>query len=328
MPDEECSGPIPCLAAPVGVRRRTLNPPPPALPPMASDTEHVAILGAGTMGRGIAHAAAVVGHEVTLRDVDESVLDEAADAVDGSIAGAVDRGKLDATAGDAARERVRTTTSLDDCADASVVIEAVPEDLDLKTSVLDEAVSVVDEDALLTSNTSSLPVTELAASLEDPSRFCGLHFFNPAYVMGLVEVVTAEQTGDDARQHAVDFVESQGKEAVVVRDAPGFASSRLGVTLGAEAMRMLETGTAKTADIDAAMELGYRHPMGPLKLSDVVGLDVRLDILEHLREELGERFRPPEVLRRKVRAGHLGQKSGRGFYVWEDGEAVRPVDEV
>jgi 3-hydroxybutyryl-CoA dehydrogenase len=312
----------------VRLQRRTLNGVPLAFVDMADTTEHVAILGAGTMGRGIAHAAAVVGHEVTLRDVDESVLDEAAEAVDESITGAADRGKLDAAAAEAARQRVRTTEDIDACADATVVIEAVPEQLDLKTSVLDEAVAVVDDDALVTSNTSSLPVTELAASLEDPSRFCGLHFFNPAYVMGLVEVVTAEQTGDDARQHAIDFVESLEKEAVVVRDAPGFASSRLGVTLGAEAMRMLETGTAKTADIDAAMELGYRHPMGPLKLSDVVGLDVRLDILEHLREELGERFRPPEVLRRKVRAGHLGQKSGRGFYVWEDGEAVRPVDEA
>ncbi|WP_276261473.1 3-hydroxyacyl-CoA dehydrogenase family protein [Haloglomus litoreum] len=295
---------------------------------MTGNTEHVAILGAGTMGRGIAHAAAVVGHDVTMRDVDEDVLVAAAEAVDGTISGAVERDKLDADTAAAARERVRTTTDLDDCADASIVIEAVPEDLDLKTSVLDEAVAAVGEDALITSNTSSLPVTELAASLDDPSRFCGLHFFNPAYVMGLVEVVTAEQTSDTAREHAVRFVESLEKEAVVVRDAPGFASSRLGVTLGAEAMRMLETGAAATADIDAAMELGYRHPMGPLELSDVVGLDVRLDILEHLREELGERFRPPEILRRKVRAGHLGQKSGRGFYVWEDGEAVRPVDEA
>lgn len=294
---------------------------------MESEPEHVAVLGAGTMGRGIAHAAAVVGHAVTLRDVDESVLAEAADAVDGTLSGAVDRDKLTEAEASAARDRVRTTLEMDDCADATVVVEAVPEQLDLKTSVLAEAEATVNDDALLASNTSSLPVTELAASLDDPERFCGLHFFNPAYVMGLVEVVTAEQTGDSARQHAIDIVESLGKEAVVVRDAPGFASSRLGVTLGAEAMRMLETGAAATADIDAAMELGYRHPMGPLKLSDVVGLDVRLDILEHLREELGERFRPPEVLRRKVRAGHLGQKSGRGFYVWEDGEAVRPVDE-
>jgi len=291
-----------------------------------TETEHVAILGAGTMGRGIAHAAAVVGHDVTLRDVDESVLEEAADAVDGTLSGAVDRDKLTDTAADAARNRIRTTLELADCADATIAIEAVPEQVDLKTSVLAEAEATVDGDALLASNTSSLPVTELAASLDRPERFCGLHFFNPAYVMGLVEVVTAEQTGEGPRQHAIDFVESLEKEAVVVRDAPGFASSRLGVTLGAEAMRMLETGTAKTVDIDAAMELGYRHPMGPLKLSDVVGLDVRLDILEHLREELGERFRPPEILRRKVRAGHLGQKSGRGFYVWEDGEAVRPVD--
>jgi 3-hydroxybutyryl-CoA dehydrogenase len=294
---------------------------------MAGDTERVAILGAGTMGRGIAHACAVVGHEVTLRDVDPDALEGAAAAVDDSLSGAVERDKLAADAADAARERIRTTTDLADCADATVAIEAVPERLDLKTSVLGEAEDVLADDALLASNTSSLAVTELAASLDRPGRFCGLHFFNPAYVMGLVEVVTAEQTTTATRERAEGFVESLDKTAVVVRDAPGFASSRLGVTLGAEAMRMLETGAASTADIDAAMELGYRHPMGPLKLSDVVGLDVRLDILEYLREELGERFRPPQVLRRKVRAGHLGQKSGRGFYVWEDGEAVRPVDE-
>ncbi len=197
---------------------------------MTDDTEGVAVLGAGTMGRGIAHAAAVVGHDVTMRDVDESVLDEAAAAVDGTISGAIERGKLDADAADAARDRVRTTTDLGDCADATVVIEAVPEDLDLKTSVLGEAEAVLNGDALLTSNTSSLPVTELAASLDEPGRFCGLHFFNPAYVMGLVEVVTAEQTAEGAREHAVGFVESLRKEAVVVRDAPGFASSRLGVT--------------------------------------------------------------------------------------------------
>lgn len=292
------------------------------------DAEHVAILGAGTMGRGIAHACAVVGHEVTLRDVDEAVLAEASEAVAETITGAAERGKLAESEATAARDRVRATTDLADCADATVAIEAVPEEMELKHRVLGEAESVVDDDALLASNTSSLSVTELAASLDQPGRFCGLHFFNPAYIMGLVEVVTAEQTGDATRERAAGFVDSLGKEAVVVRDAPGFASSRLGVTLGTEAMRMVETGVASTADIDASMELGYRHPMGPLQLSDMVGLDVRLDILEYLREELGERFRPPQILRRKVRAGHLGQKSGRGFYVWEDGEAVRPVDEA
>ena len=174
----------------------------------------------------------------------------------------------------------------------------------------------------MATNTSSLSVTELASSLERPGNLIGLHFFNPVHIMSLVEVVVGERTAESTREFGIEFVEGIDKTPVVVRDVPGFASSRLGVALGVEAIRMVEEGVASPRDIDNAMELGYNHPMGPLELTDVVGLDVRLDILEYLREELGERFKPPQLLKRKVRAGKLGRKSGEGFYVWDEGEAV------
>ncbi|RNJ26199.1 3-hydroxyacyl-CoA dehydrogenase family protein [Halosegnis longus] len=284
---------------------------------------HVAVLGAGTMGRDIAHVCAVAGHEVTLRDVDESVLGEARDHVASNLDGSVDREKLTGAERDAALDRLTTTTELDALAGAELAVEAVPEDIELKHAVLSEVDPVLADDALVGTNTSSLSVTSVMDCLDDPSRGVGLHFFNPAYIMGLVEVVLGERTSEATRDRAESFVADIGKEAVTVTDTPGFASSRLGVALGCEAMRMVESGVAAPADIDAAMELGYRHPMGPLELTDVVGLDVRLDILEYLREELGERFKPPQVLKRKVRAGKLGKKSGEGFYVWEDGEPVK-----
>lgn len=286
---------------------------------------HVAVLGAGTMGRDIAHVCAVAGHRVTVRDVDEDVLSDAATHVASSLDDGVAHDRLDQVTADAALDRLTFTRELAAVDGAAVTIEAVPEDLALKHDVLSEVEGHVAADAMITTNTSSLSVTSVMDALDEPARGVGLHFFNPAYAMELVEVVHAERTSPGTRERAVEFVADLGKTAIEVRDTPGFASSRLGVVLGAEAMRMVEAGVANVADIDAAMELGYRHPMGPLQLTDVVGLDVRLDILEYLREELGERFRPPQVLKRKVRAGHLGRKTGRGFYVWEDGDTVRPA---
>jgi len=288
----------------------------------------VCVLGAGTMGHGIAQVCAAAGHDVTLRDVDESILESALASVRSNLDGGIERGKVTEAERDATLARVSTTTDLAEAAtEAGLVVEAVPEDLELKTRVLAEAEALVDDDAVLATNTSSLPVTEIAAALERPGRAVGLHFFNPAYVMALVEVVLAEQTTGETRAWAEAFVEGIDRTPVTVRDAPGFATSRLGVALGVEAMRMVQEGVASPSDIDAAMELGYRHPQGPLALTDLVGLDVRLDILCHLREELGERFAPPPILRRKVRAGHLGKKTGRGFYVWEDGEPVAVAGE-
>ena len=288
----------------------------------------VCVLGAGTMGHGIAQVSAMAGHDVTLRDVESAPLEAGLAAVRENLDGGVDRGKVTEAESEATLEHISTTTDLDEAAaGADLVVEAVPESIELKTGVFEEVEAAVDDDALLATNTSSLPVTEIAAVLERPGRAIGLHFFNPVHVMDLVEVVLAEQTTVRTRERAESFVEGIDKTAATVRDSPGFASSRLGVALGVEAMRMVQEGVAGPEAIDAAMELGYRHPQGPLELTDLVGLDVRLDILEHLREELGERFAPPPILRRKVRAGHLGKKAGRGFYVWEDGEAVAVAGE-
>jgi 3-hydroxybutyryl-CoA dehydrogenase len=289
-------------------------------------TVKVAVLGAGTMGHGIAQVAATAGHRVTLRDVEASLVEDGLDAIRETLADDVERGAVTGDERSAALDRVTGTTDLATAVDGvDLVVEAVPERLELKRELFAE-VAALAEGAVLASNTSSLPVTDIASAVPEPERVVGLHFFNPVHRMELVEVVLAEQTGAETAAFAESFVEDLDRTAIVVRDTPGFASSRLGVALGAEAMRMVEAGVASARDVDAAMTLGYGHPMGPLELTDVVGLDVRLDVLEHLREELGERFRPPQVLRRKVRAGNLGRKTGEGFYVWADGERVRPAD--
>lgn len=284
---------------------------------------HVSVLGAGTMGHGIAQVSAMAGHDVTLRDVEDDLVASGVEQIQQNLEGGVERGKVSPEERDATLDRLETTTDLEAAvADADLVVEAVPEDLELKRSVFADVEAHGPAEALLASNTSSLSVTAIAAELEYPGRCIGLHFFNPVHIMDLVEVVVGERTDEATLTAAEDYVEGLGKTAIVVTDTPGFATSRLGVALGLEAMRMVQEGVASPRDIDQAMELGYNHPMGPLELTDVVGLDVRLDILEHLTEELGERFRPPPVLRRKVRAGKLGRKAGEGFYVWEDGEVV------
>ena len=275
------------------------------------------------MGHGIAQVSAMAGHEVTLRDVEPGIVDEGIDSIRSNLEGGVERGKVTEAEKEATLGRLSGETDLTAAVeDADLVAEAVPEDLDLKTTVLTDAEAVADAEAVLATNTSSLSVTELASSLERPGNLIGLHFFNPVHIMSLVEVVVGERTAESTREFGIEFVEGIDKTPVVVRDVPGFASSRLGVALGVEAIRMVEEGVASPRDIDNAMELGYNHPMGPLELTDVVGLDVRLDILEYLRTELGERFKPPQLLKRKVRAGKLGRKSGEGFYVWDEGEAV------
>jgi 3-hydroxybutyryl-CoA dehydrogenase len=283
----------------------------------------VAVLGAGTMGHGIAQVAAMAGHDVRLRDIDDAIVDDGLAAIESNLQGGVERGKVTDAEAAATLDRLTGTTSLEDAvAGVDVVVEAVPEDMDIKHETVAAVEAHVDPDAIIASNTSSLSLTEIASALEHPGRAIGLHFFNPVHIMALVEIVIAEQTDDATLERAHAFVEGLGKTPVEVTDAPGFASSRLGVALGVESVRMVQEGVATPRDIDTAMELGYNHPMGPLELGDVVGLDVRLDILEYLREELGERFRPPQLLKRKVRAGKLGKKSGEGFYVWEDGEIV------
>jgi len=285
---------------------------------------HVAVIGAGSMGHGIAQVSAMAGHDVVMRDVEEELVQSGLDGIEENLQGGVDRGKVTEAEMEETLARIEGTTDLDDAVgDADLVVEAVPEDMDLKKSVFEDVEDAAPADAVLASNTSSLPVTELASALEKPSRAVGLHFFNPPHIMPLVEIIVAEQTSEETEEFAVDYVEGIEKEAVVIRDTPGFATSRLGVALGLEAARMVEEGVADPADIDAGMREGYNHPMGPLELTDHVGLDVRLHIAESLREELGERFKPPQILKRKVRAGKLGKKTGEGFYEYdENGEII------
>jgi 3-hydroxybutyryl-CoA dehydrogenase len=279
--------------------------------------ERVAVIGAGTMGHGIAQVCAQSGLAVSVCDPSEAALERGRKGVTASLDRIVAKAKLSAEARDAALARIAWGASLEGAvADADVVIEAVPERMELKVETFRKVDAAAPKGALLGSNTSSLSITEIAQGLANPSRLVGMHFFNPVPVMELLEVVRGVRTGDDTVARAQAFSAHIGKTSIVVRDVPGFATSRLGVILGAEAIRMLESGVASAEDIDRAMELGYRHPMGPLRLTDLVGLDVRLAILEHLHEELGEQFRPPALLRQMVRAGKLGKKSGEGFYKW------------
>lgn len=282
-----------------------------------SRVSRVAVLGAGTMGHGIAQTCAAAGISVRVADVHEAALDKGRRAVDGALQRLVDKGKLTADDRDAQRARIAWGADIAAAvADADLVIEAVPERMELKKQLLATVDAHAPEGALVGSNTSSLSITELGNALKSPARLVGLHFFNPVPVMALLEIVRGIRTDEAAVDRALGFAAQIGKTPIVVRDMPGFATSRLGVALGAEAIRMLESGVASAEDIDRAMELGYRHPMGPLRLTDLVGLDVRLAILEHLHREVGEQFRPPTLLRQMVRAGKLGKKSGEGFYVW------------
>jgi 3-hydroxybutyryl-CoA dehydrogenase len=278
----------------------------------------VAVIGAGTMGVGIAQATATAGWPTALTDTRSAALDGALDRIRKTLDGAVDRGKLDAAGRDAIMGRLRTAPGIRPaCEGADLVIEAVVEDLDVKRDVLSQGSDWAEPHALLATNTSSLSIADIARDLPRPERVVGLHFFNPVHVMKLVEIVLHDGSDEAARTDALAIVRAMGKEPIVVKDSPGFASSRLGIALGLEAMRMLEDGVASAADIDRAMELGYNHPMGPLRLTDLVGLDVRLRIAEYLHKTLGgERFAPPAILRRLVSEGQLGKKSGHGFYDW------------
>ncbi len=280
-------------------------------------SNYSAVIGAGTMGLGIAYVLAAAGDEAVLVEPDADRASAALTTLQGVADGAVSKGKLEDTAAKALIARISVVGSIGDLATegANLVIEAVPERMDLKKSILRE---IEDHCApqILATNTSGLSIDDIATALAHPERFLGLHFFNPVWVMSLLEIVNGERTDPAVLQSARDLAVRIGKDPIVVRNMPGFATSRLGVCIGLEGMRMLEEGVASAADIDKAMELGYRHPMGPLKLTDLVGLDVRLDIARHLTETLGPRFAPPQILIDKVEAGELGKKSGKGFYDW------------
>jgi 3-hydroxybutyryl-CoA dehydrogenase len=278
----------------------------------------ITVIGAGTMGHGIAGQAALSGFHVVLNDVDDSRTHAGLAAIRKVWAQGVAKGKVAPEAVAAAEARLFATADLEQAVgDADLVIEAVPEIMELKRAIFGRAHRAAPAGALLASNTSSLSLTEIAGATGRPAQVIGMHFFNPVAVMPLLELVRGEQTSETTVESARAVGARLGKETIVVQDSPGFATSRLGIALGNEAMRMFEEGVASAEDIDKAMTLGYRHPIGPLALTDLVGLDVRLAITEHLFRELGtDTFRAPRILKRLVRAGHLGRKTGRGFYTY------------
>jgi 3-hydroxybutyryl-CoA dehydrogenase len=277
----------------------------------------IAVIGTGTMGRGIAYLAAVAGYETVIHDADPGALDAAKASIDSTLEKGVERGKIDRDDAVAAGARIHLSPDLEPAVHgADLIIEAVPENPDLKKNLFAQADLFCGEETIFATNTSSISISELAQSVERRDRFVGLHFFNPPHVMKLIEIVRGERTSDETVEEAREVAAKMGKTAIVVRDSPGFATSRLGVAIGLEAIRMLEEGVASAEDIDKAMELGYNHPMGPLRLTDLIGLDVRLGIAEYLCSTLGLRFDPPELLRRMVADGKLGKKTGEGFYRW------------
>ena len=277
------------------------------------------------MGHGIAQVAAAAGYRVILRDVDRECLARGIKSIERNLAKGMQLGKLTEADCDSTLQHIHGTTHLEEVAGADLIIEAAPERLELKQELLRQVEAASRRNFIFASNTSSLSITEIARSSERPTNVVGMHFFNPVHLMRLIEIVVGKATSDDTVETVREVSRKLRKEPIVVRDVPGFASSRLGVALGLEAMRMLEEGVASARDIDTAMELGYNHPMGPLKLTDHVGLDIRLNIAEYLYHELGsETFRPPEILRRMVAEGKLGKKTGEGFYDWSE-ERVRPA---
>ncbi len=279
----------------------------------------IAVLGAGTMGHGIAHVCAAAGYPTRLFDVRRELVDAGLAKVAQNLETGVQKGKVTAD------QKAATLALLTGEADlatavrgADLVIEAVPEKLELKQSLFSEVAAVVGDQAILATNTSSLSVTWIAAAVPSPERVIGTHFFNPVHVMKLLEIVVGENTSVAVQKAIEAFGAKIGKDCIVVRDSPGFATSRLGLVIGLEAIRMVEEGVASPGDIDKAMCLGYGFPMGPLRLTDLVGLDVRLSIAEYLSANLpnGAHFQPPALLRTMVAEGKLGKKSGEGFYRW------------
>ena len=277
------------------------------------------VLGAGTMGQGIAHVCAAAGMQTVLYDVDLSTVERGLERIRTSLDKGVSLGKVTEDDREATLDRITRSSDLALAVEgAPFVIEAAPESMELKQRLFRMVEQRVGEDTILATNTSSISISQLSMGMEFPARFLGMHFFNPVHIMDLVEIVWGEHTAESTRDLALEFTRLIGKEPIVVRDSPGFASSRLGIVLGLEAIRMVEAGVAEPADIDKAMVLGYRHPMGPLRLTDLVGLDVRLGIAEYLQKELNsDSFQPPELLKRMVSEGKLGKKTGQGFYRWE-----------
>ncbi len=280
--------------------------------------ERMTVVGLGAMGHGIAQVSAAAGIEVRLHDVSEERIQQGLEAIRRNLDRGIEKGKVTEAQRDELVGRLRAAPDLEAAAaDSDLIVEAVPEKIDLKRELFGRLGAALGSDVLLATNTSSLPVTTIADAAAHSERVVGMHFFNPVHIMKLVEVVRAEQSSEQAVELALSLARRMHKEPISVKDSPGFASSRLGLVIGLEAIRMVEAGVASAEDIDKAMTLGYGFPMGPLKLTDLVGLDVRLSIAEYLSREVGPHFQPPKLLRDKVAAGELGKKSGQGFYAWE-----------
>ncbi len=280
---------------------------------------NVAVLGAGTMGAGIAQVAAQVGCSVVLFDISDDLAARGLGRVGAFLQKGVDRGKVTAEVRETVLGRIEAASDLaSSVGKADLVVEAVPENLDLKRRILGDVAAAAPAHAILATNTSSLPISDIARGNEAAARIVGMHFFNPVPLMKLLELVVGGETADQTTATVRAFGERLGKEVITVRDAPGFASSRLGICLAMEAIRMVEQDVASAEDIDRAMMFGYGHPMGPLRLTDLVGCDVRMAIAEHLAEALdAPHFKPPALLRKLVEEGKLGKKTGQGFYAWE-----------
>jgi 3-hydroxybutyryl-CoA dehydrogenase len=275
----------------------------------------VTVLGAGTMGHGIAHAAISAGYDTRLFDVSVPSLEKGRASIQSILAKGVELGKVGATDADAILSRLRTSPSLEDAlADSDFVIEAAPERMDVKLQLFAEIQKLAPMDAVIASNTSALSITEMAGSLSDPARVAGMHFFNPVHKMKLVEIVQALESSQATMAAVSEVARQMGKETVLVRESPGFITTRVNASLGNEAFFMLMEGVASARDIDKALKLGLNHPMGPFELVDLVGLDTRLSILEYLHRSLGEKYRPCPLLVQYVKAGRLGRKVGRGVY--------------
>lgn len=277
-----------------------------------------AVIGAGTMGIGIAQSLATGGFEVALVDAMPAALERAMRAIDENINAAVQRGKLSEGQARAARRRISPSSDIASAAKAQLVIEAVPEDLTMKLSIFGKLETVCPADTVFATNTSALSITEIASAVGDPSRVVGMHYFNPAHIMKLVEIVRGLETADRSTELVREVAEQCGKETVTINEAPGFATSRINAMIGNEAFYMLMEGVASARDIDKALKLGLNHPMGPFEMVDLVGLDTRLKVLEYLHATLGEKFRPCPLLVKYVKAGRLGKKVGRGVYDYPD----------
>ncbi len=275
----------------------------------------IAVLGAGTMGHGIAHAAMAAGYETRLYDVSDAQLKKASSAIDGIVRKGVELGKVTAADADATLVRLTTTTAVKAAVESvGLVVEAAPEKMDLKLELLADVERHAPADAVIASNTSALSVTEMAAALQSPGRLAGMHFFNPVHKMKLVEIVRALESTPETIAVLEDVSRQMGKETVLIRESPGFITSRINAMIGNEAFYMLQEGVASARDIDKALRLGLNHPMGPFELVDLVGLDTRLSILQYLHRTLGEKFRPCPLIEQHVKAGRLGRKVGKGVY--------------